>query len=491
MTRLQLATRDTFRSLGNRNYRLYFGGQVVSVSGTWMQGVAQAWLVLELTGSGAVLGLVTALQFLPLLLGGPWGGVVADRLDKRRLLLVTQSLMGLLALGLGLLTATGLVQLWMVFAFALAFGCLVAVDNPARQSFVVEMVGPHDLPNAVTLNSVVINAARVLGPGSAGLLIAAVGIGACFLLNAASYVALLVALARMRPDQLHRGEPQSRGKGQLREGLRYVWATPELRVPLLVMAVVGTLAYEFQVTLPLVARFVYDGGAQAYGAMSATMGVGAVAGGLATARRARPSTGALVRAGFVFGALILVTAAAPTLPLALAALLATGAASIVFIATANATLQLHAAPAMRGRVMALWGVAFLGTTPVGGPVVGWISEALGPQAGLAVGGAATLLASAAAALVLRRQGGVFTTPADVWAAVRISAVRALGGDASPDGQGHPWSPLGGLPGRRPARGVVRRGRRRQPDRPTRMRRSPARLPGAARPRVGVAARRNE
>ncbi|MGH3666292.1 MAG: MFS transporter, partial [Egibacteraceae bacterium] len=403
MTRLKLATADTFRSLRTRNYRLYFIGQSISVSGRWMQALAQDWLVLELTGSGAMLGLVTALQFLPILVAGPWGGVVADRIDKRRLLLVTQSLMAALAITLGVLTATGLVQLWMVFALAFAFGGLVAIDNPARQSFVLEMVGPDDLSNAVTLNSVVINGARVVGPATAGLLIATVGIAPCFLINGASYVGVLTVLALMRDRDLHPIERQAPGKGQLREGLRYVWASNDLRVPLLVMAVVGTLAYEFQVTLPLVARFVYDGGAQAYGTMSAMMGAGAVIGGLATARRSKPSTGALVRAGFVFGALILAVALAPTLPLALVGLLGLGASSIVFIATANATLQLRAAPHMRGRVMSLWGVAFLGTTPIGGPIVGWVSEAFGARTGLGLGGVATILACLAARYALRRQ----------------------------------------------------------------------------------------
>lgn len=406
MTRLRLAGRETFHSLRSRNYRLYFGGQIVSVSGTWMQGVAQAWLVLQLTGSGTVLGLTTALQFLPILLGGAWGGVIADRFDKRRLLLVTQSIAGLLALVLALLTATGTVRLWMVLVLAFAFGCIVAIDNPTRQSFVHDMVGPEDLPNAVTLNSVVVNAARVVGPALAGVLIAGVGIAVCFLLNGLSYLAVLAALAAMRSAELHGAARTPARPGQLREGLRYVWADADLRVPLLVMAVVGTLAYEFQVVLPLMARFVFDGGAGTYGAMSSVMGVGAVIGGLATARRSQPSTGALIRAATVFGTLILGLAVAPTLGVELVLLLAVGAASIVFLATANAALQLRAAPEMRGRVMALWGVAFLGTTPIGGPIVGWIGETYGPRWSLALGGAATLAAAALAARSLRRSAAV-------------------------------------------------------------------------------------
>lgn len=428
MTRLERATRDTFASLGTRNYRLFFFGQIVSVSGTWMQGVAQAWLVLQLTGSGAVLGLTTGLQFLPILVAGPFGGVIADRVDKRRLLMVTQSCAATLALVLGLLTATGAVQLWMVLVLAFAFGCVVAVDNPARQSFVLEMVGSDDLPNAVTLNSVVINAARAIGPAIGGVLIASVGIAACFLLNGLSYVAVLAALAMMRPDELHLGRRARRGGRQLREGFAYVWGEPQLRIPLLVMAVVGTLAYEFHVTLPLLAKFTFGGGPLVYGMLSAVMGVGAVVGGLATARRARTSAAGLVRSAGVFGLLILATAVAPTLPTALVALTLVGAASIRFIATANATLQLHAAPEMRGRVMALWGVAFLGSTPLGGPLIGWIGQEFGARVALAVGAVGTLAVAALAWRALGRHGllGAPLAHRDVADAAAAAADKALG-----------------------------------------------------------------
>jgi MFS family permease len=432
--RLRLATRATFASLGSRNYRLFFIGQVVSISGTWMQGVAQAWLVLRLSGSGTLLGLVTALQFLPILIAGPWGGLLADRIDKRRLLLVTQSIAGTLALTLGLLTLTGAVQLWMVFVLALAFGCVVAVDNPARQSFVQEMVGDDDLPNAVTLNSVVVNAARVVGPAVAGVLIAAVSLAACFLVNAASYVAVIVALTLMRPEELHRSQRAARGKGQLREGLRYVRARPELRIPLVVMAVVGTLAYEFQVILPLLARFTFHGDAGVYAAMSSMMGVGAVVGGLATARRSDPTSLRLMKTAMVFGLVILGLAVAPTLAVALFALFLTGAVSIVFLATANATLQLRAAPEMRGRVMALWGVAFLGTTPIGGPIIGWIGENVGPRWGLAVGAFATMLASAWAARALGYHPLAAASPAreDTEQAATMAAATEAGAYTLPE-----------------------------------------------------------
>ena len=386
--------RRTFASLNVRNYRLYLSGQAISLSGTWMQGVAQAWLVLQLTGSGTALGLVTALQFLPVLLFGPLGGVIADRVEKRRLLYVTQAAAGLLALVLGLLVATDLVELWMVYVLAAGLGVVNAIDNPTRQTFVLEMVGPDHLTNAVTLNSVMVNAARVVGPAVAGILIATVGLATCFLLNAASYLGVLAALVAMRAAELRPSERQARQKGQLRDGLRYVRRTPELLIPLLMMAVVGTLAYEFQVILPLMAKFTFDGGAGVYSAMSSFMGAGAVVGGLITASKKQASPTILARSTIVFGVVILAVAAAPTLPMAYLLLVFVGATSITFLARANTTLQLKAAPEMRGRVMALWAVAFLGSTPIGGPIIGWIGEHLGPRIGLGVGGVATVLAGA-------------------------------------------------------------------------------------------------
>ncbi|MDP9452789.1 MAG: MFS transporter [Actinomycetota bacterium] len=384
----------TFSALGIANYRRYALGQAVSLSGTWMQRVAQAWLVLELGGSGTDVGLVTALQFLPLLVLGAWGGVVVDRVDKRRLLVATQSASGALALVLGILTATGVVRLWMVMLLAAGLGFAHLLDVPARQSFVFEMVGPDHLTNAVTLNSVTVNAARMLGPALAGVLIATTGLAVCFVLNAASYLVVVAAFARMRSADLHRSVAVVRGPGQLREGLAYVWREQALRAPLLTMAVVGALAYEFQVILPLLARFVFDGGAGTYGAMTACMGLGAVVAGLVIAGRNRSGPRSLVHAAYVFGVLILATALAPTLALAMVALVGVGGASIAFLALGNASLQVAAAPEMRGRVMALWSIAFLGTTPIGGPLVGWVGEHLGPRVGLALGGVATVAAAA-------------------------------------------------------------------------------------------------
>ncbi len=384
----------TFSALGIANYRRYALGQAVSLSGTWMQRVAQAWLVLELGGSGTDVGLVTALQFLPLLVLGAWGGVVVDRVDKRRLLVATQSASGALALVLGILTATGVVRLWMVMLLAAGLGFAHLLDVPARQSFVFEMVGPDQLTNAVTLNSVTVNAARMLGPALAGVLIATTGLAVCFVLNAASYLVVVAAFTRMRSADLHRSVAVVRGPGQLREGLAYVWREQALRAPLLTMAVVGALAYEFQVILPLLARFVFDGGAGTYGAMTACMGLGAVVAGLVIAGRNRSGPRSLVHAAYVFGVLILATALAPTLALAMVALVGVGGASIAFLALGNASLQVAAAPEMRGRVMALWSIAFLGTTPIGGPLVGWVGEHLGPRVGLALGGVATVAAAA-------------------------------------------------------------------------------------------------
>ncbi len=400
----------TFSALRIANYRRYALGQAVSLSGTWMQRVAQAWLVLELGGSGTDVGVVTGLQFLPLLLLGAWGGVVVDRVDKRRLLVATQSASAGLALVLGVLTATGTVRLWMVMVLATGLGFAHLLDVPARQSFVIEMVGPGEVTNAVTLNSVTVNAARMLGPALAGALIATTGIAVCFLLNAASYLVVIVAFAGMRSEDLRPSTRMARGPGQLREGLAYVWREPMLRAPLVLMAVVGALAYEFQVILPLLARFTFDGGAGTYGAMTAAMGLGAVVAGLVIAGRNRTGPRSLARSAYVFGGLILVTAVAPTLELAMVALVGVGAASIAFLALGNSALQLAAAPEMRGRVMALWSIAFLGTTPIGGPLVGWVGGHMGPRAGLALGGLATIVAAALLARGNLASGGVEAAP---------------------------------------------------------------------------------
>ncbi|HEX4428746.1 MAG TPA: MFS transporter [Frankiaceae bacterium] len=392
----------TFAALSNLNFRRFFYGQAVSMIGTWMQSVAQSWLVLELTGSGTALGLVIALQTIPVLFGAPYAGLIADRVDKRRLLVGTQTTMGILALILGVLTVTGSVQLWMVYVLAVALGAANAVDNPTRQAFVLEMVGPAHLRNAVTLNSVLVNAARAIGPAVAGTLIATIGVGICFLVNAGTFVAVIIALATLDRSALLPSPPAPRERGQLREGFAYVRRTPSLVVPLGMMAVIGMLAYEFQVVLPVVARSTFHGGAQAYGFLTAAMGIGAVIGGLGVASRAFTGTRALVWAATIFGGVILLAAAAPNLALACVAMALVGAGSVGFLAIGNATLQLSASPMMRGRVMALWAVAFLGSTPIGGPIAGYVSQHFGGRAGLILGGISCLVAALGGWYVLRR-----------------------------------------------------------------------------------------
>jgi MFS family permease len=398
------ASRRTFSALRIPNYRHYFLGQAISLVGTWMQAVAQSWLVLTMTGSGTAVGGVVALQTLPVLLLGPYGGVIADRVDKRRLMIGLQSMMGLLALALGILTLTGAVQLWQVYLLAVLLGLNNTFENPARQSFILEMVGPADLRNAISLNSVLVNAARAVGPAVAGILIATVGTSICFLLNAASFIAVVTSLATMNRDALDPSPPATRGRGQLREGLRYVARTRALAVPLIMMGLIGTFAYEFQVVLPLAAKQTFASGSEGYGVMTAAMGVGAVAGGLVTASIGRTGLRPLVGSASAFGLVILAAALAPTLAVELVSLAFVGAGSMAFLAMGNSTLQLAAAPTMRGRVMALWAVAFLGSTPVGGPTVGYIAEHAGPRWALAVG-ALSCFTAAGVGLLAAQDGG--------------------------------------------------------------------------------------
>ena len=402
MTRLLRATRYTFRAMSVRNYRLYFLGQLISTSGTWMQSIAQAWLVFQLTGSGVALGVTTALQFTPMLLAGAWGGVVADRVEKRRLLIGTQAASGLLALVLGAVTAFGVVELWMIYGLALALGAVNAIDNPARRAFVAEMVGTEHLSNAVSLSSAMFTSARVVGPAIAGLVIASFGVSWCFFANGLSYVAAVAAFALMRRDEFFAVSPVPKRKGQLREGLRYAWSTPALRLPLVLTAVIGTLAWNFQVVLPLLAKQTFGGDAGTFGTMYALMSVGSVVGALVTAHQARSTQRFLLGAAFAFGAVLVLAAIAPTLAIEMFALVLVGGAGIAFTAMANGVLQTETAPEMRGRVMALFSVAFLGSTPIGGPIVGWVSEQLGPRAGLWLGAVATLAVTTVAIAGVRR-----------------------------------------------------------------------------------------
>ena len=394
MTRtIRLTAGRMFRSLHIPNYRRYFIAQTISMTGTWLQAVAQIWLVLSITGSPVALGITSALQFAPMLLFGAWGGVLADRFDKRRILMITQILAAVIALALGILTVTGIVTLWMVYVLTALWGVVIMIDNPTRQSFVSELVDAEHLSNAVGLNSTVLTAARTAGPAIAGILISTVGIGICFLLNALSYVVVVGALAKMNVDELHQTELVPRGKGQLREGFRYVWANPVLRSTLLLMAVVGTLAFNFRMFVPLLADKVFSGNAATFGLLSAMMGVGTIFGALASAATTKPTRKRLLASALTFGAFLVALGLAPTVTWAMIIIVPMGAASILFAATANSTLQMEAAPAMRGRVMALYAVVFLGSTPIGGPLMGYVAEHMGTRAAVVIPGIATLVAA--------------------------------------------------------------------------------------------------
>jgi MFS family permease len=399
------ASRTTFAALSVPNYRRYYAGQAISLTGTWMQMTAQAWLVLTLTHSSTALGLVIALQTLPVLLLAPYGGVIADRVDKRKMMIALQSAMGVQALALGLLTVTGVVRVWEIGLLAVILGLNNAFENPSRQSFMLELVGPEHLRNAVSLNSVLVNVARAIGPAAAGILIATVGDGVSFLVNSASFVAVVASLLTMDLSALRPSPPAPRARGQLREGLRYVRNTPELAVPLLMMAAAGCLTYEFQVSLPVMASRGLHVGATGFGFMTGAMGVGAVIGGLLVAARGKTGLRPLVAAAWVFGFAVALAALAPSLPLELAALGLAGAASISFMSTGNSTLQLNAAPSMRGRVLALWFVAFQGSTPIGGPIIGWAMAVLGARAGLGIGAVTCIAVAVAGMVALRRVPG--------------------------------------------------------------------------------------
>jgi MFS family permease len=386
VTRFQRAGRTTFAALEVPNYRRYISGQAVSLIGTWMQMTAQSWVVLTLSHSSTILGLIVALQTLPVLLLCPYGGVIADRVDKRRLMIILQTMMGLQALTMGLLAAFGILQVWEIGVLAALLGFNNAFENPARQSFMSEMVGPEHVRNAVSLNSVMVNVARAIGPAVAGILLATVGDAACFLLNAASFVGVVFSLTTMDTSQLHPTKPMVRAKGQLREGLAYVRRTPGLLVPLVMMAIAGCLTFEFQVTLPVMASRGLHVGSTGFGFMTASMGIGAVVGGLYVAGRGktglRPLGVELIAMAFV------------------------GAASVMFMSTGNSTLQLTSEPEMRGRVMSLWFVAFQGSTPIGGPIVGVVMGEFGARAGLGLGAVTVGLVALGGLVALRGHAGV-------------------------------------------------------------------------------------
>ncbi|WP_347059317.1 MFS transporter [Blastococcus sp. HT6-30] len=399
-----------FRALRVRNFRRYASANLLSLTGTWMQRIGQDWLVLQLSDdSGVALGLITALQFGPSLLLSMYGGVLADRYPKRRLLLISQGLMGLLSLVLGTLVATGAVQLWHVFVLAGALGSVSAVDVPVRQAFVSEMVGPGLITNAVSLNSTIFNGARLVGPALAGLLIGAASgnTAPAFFLNAASFAFTIAALAGMRADELLPSPPVARGRGQLRAGLAYTWAHPDLLLAMGLAFVTGTFGFNYQVTIALMARETFDLGAQAFGLLSTCFAVGSLSGALLSTRRSvRPRQRFLIGSAVLFGVCTVVAGLMPTHVAFALLLVPTGAAALVFSVANNSFVQLGVEPQMRGRVMALYFMCFMGGTPVGAPLVGWVSEHLGAPWGLILGGGVCVVAGLGAAAVLARHRSV-------------------------------------------------------------------------------------
>jgi len=394
-----------FGSLTNRNYRLFATGQVVSNTGSWMQRVAQDWLVLNLThNSGAALGVITGLQFAPMLFS-MWGGAIADRYSKRAILMVTQALMGGLALILGILALTGTVQIWQVYVLAFALGVVTMVDNPTRQAFAVEMVGRQGMANAIALNSAVFNLARIAGPAIAGLVISVAGTPAAFLVNAASYGAVLIGLRLMRPGELHRVERAPRAQGQLREALAYVRARPSLWMTLILIFFVSTFGMNFQVTTALMSRGVFHTGAGSFGVASAIFAFGALGGALIAARRSAPTLRLLVATSLAFSVFEILSGMMPDFLSFALMLVPTGLALLTLTTAANSTMQLGTTAAMRGRVMGLYMLVFLGGTPLGSPLAGWIAQAYGPRMSIIAGGVIALVATAAVGLVLVRRSG--------------------------------------------------------------------------------------
>jgi MFS family permease len=398
--------RQTFSSLRVRNYRLFATGAVVSNTGTWMSRIAQDWLVLSLTGSSTAVGITTALQFLPMLLFGLYGGVIADRYPKRQLLMLTQATMGLLGLVLAALTLSGHVQVWHVYLIAFLLGVVTVVDNPTRQSFVVEMVGPRDVRNAVSLNSANFQTARLVGPAVAGVLITAVGSGWAFLINGLSFAAPLIGLLLMRPAELHQVELTPRGKGQLREGLRYVAGRPDLIWPIVLIGFIGTFGFNFPIWLSAFAHTTFHAGASTYGLFNTAMAVGSLIGALLAARRATTRMRMLLGAAMIFGTVEMVAALSPSLWLFTGLLVIVGVFGITVNTTANSSVQLATAPAMRGRVMSLFMMVFVGGTPLGGPVVGWITDTYGARLSFLLCGAISAASGLVIASILIRVGGM-------------------------------------------------------------------------------------
>jgi MFS family permease len=391
--KLHSAAHDTFRSLRVRNFRLFFSGQLVSQTGTWLTMITQTLLVLHLSHSGVALGLLTAFQFGPMLILGAWAGAVADRHDKRTLLLITQSLAMVQSIALGIIVLSGLATVPVIYALAFVQGVITAFDNPARRSFVVEMVDKDDLANAVSLNSAVMTGSRVVGPALAGALVLAFGYGWPFIIDAITYTAVLAGIWMMRPEELFRSAPMARGKGQVREGLRYIHSNSQLFVPLVMMAIIGTFAFNFSVTIPLLVNGPLHGDNTTFTLVFSVLSLGSLIGALGTARRVEVRSRHLNIAAAAFAVTMVLLAAAPSLPFAFFAGILLGMASISFMTSSTAIVQVLAGPEYRGRVLAIQAMVFLGSTPIGGPIVGWLSDAYGPRAGLLVGAVACAVAA--------------------------------------------------------------------------------------------------
>ncbi|MGN6693002.1 MAG: MFS transporter [Aquihabitans sp.] len=398
--KLHSAASDTFRSLKHRNFRLFFGGQLVSQTGTWLSMIAQILLIRQLTDSGFLLGSLGVFMFGPLLVLGPWAGAVADRADKRKLLTILQAAAMAQSFALGILVLSGHASIGAVYALATVQGVITAFDNPVRRSFVVEMVTPEDLPNAVSLNSAIMTGSRVFGPAIAGALVLTVGYGWPFIIDGFSYLAVIGSLLMMRSDELFRSAPQPHRRGQVAEGLRYIRSEPNLLVPLIMMAIIGTFAFNFQVTVPLMVSGPLDGGTGTFTLLFSVLSLGSLIGALATARRSTVSPQQLVQAAGAFGVAMVLLALAPNLGVAFPVAVLLGLASIAFMTTSTAIVQLLAGAEYRGRVLAIQGMVFLGSTPIGGPIVGWISDAIGARAGIAIGAIACFAAAAYGARAL-------------------------------------------------------------------------------------------
>jgi MFS family permease len=392
---------QVFRSFRARNFRMFFAGQLISMIGMWMQEVGLLWLVLRLTSSGFALGGVAAASFGPMLLLGMWGGLIADRVNKRLVLFMTQAAMALFALILGIIALTGAETLWALYLLALLNGCAFAIDNPTRRAFLSEIVGPEDLSNAVSLWGALSATSRVIGPALAGVLIATTDVAFCFLLNATSYLAVIAALLCMNMTRVDPISSAPRAKSALRKALRYVWSQGPIRVPIIMMAIIGTLSFNFEVLLPILARSTFHRGPETFGLMMALASAGYVVGSLLVASRPVVTERYVATSALAFGVLILLVSASGSLVATLVALVAMGVGANAFISSSNAAIQVACEPAMLGRVMALFGALFLGSAPIGGPIVGWVAGTFGARVGLAVGGVAAVTTGVAALLWCR------------------------------------------------------------------------------------------